>query len=240
MLAVKNSLTLPGWRDFEPAVALAFGGESAESKAVFDILLRSKANPDIHYGLSCKMRKELNRIRRDGRVTIELSNSSGQFWDRLAAQEITSANYKQHALEVGTTLINLVQRWHLAVSIHQHGSVDLARSSYLVLSWNNAGVYQLHQFPIVLPDPQTLRWHFPVKQVQGVDQQSRRLSGDDTHGALFEWYGESGGQLKYYPFASSATWESTPFSLEPLPNMEHGILAKVDAYFPKLWKAANL
>src|SRR5271154_3461943 len=80
MLAAENGKTLPGWRDFERSVALALGGIASESKAVFDVVL---ARPDLatpKFGLSCKMRRELNRVERDGRVTIEVSNSSGEFW----------------------------------------------------------------------------------------------------------------------------------------------------------------
>ena len=73
--------TLPGWRDFERAVALAFGGIAPENKAVFDVILTDSGRPEVKYGLSCKMRSELDRIDRDGRVTIELSNSYGKFWD---------------------------------------------------------------------------------------------------------------------------------------------------------------
>jgi hypothetical protein len=55
-------------------------------------------------------------------------------------------------------------------------------------------------------------------------------------GSLFEWYGESGGQLKYYPFSKDAIWSSERFKLEPLnKNIEYGILAKVASYLPKQW-----
>lgn len=43
MLAASNGRTLPGWRDFERAVAGVFAGESQESKYVFDVVL---SNPD--------------------------------------------------------------------------------------------------------------------------------------------------------------------------------------------------
>jgi hypothetical protein len=55
----------------------------------------------------------------------------------------------------------------------------------------------------------------------------------DRQGKIFEWYGESGGQLKYYPRVQDALWKSKPFRLEPLPpNNPHGILARVETYFP--------
>lgn len=238
MLAAKNGLTLPGWRDFERAVALTFSGQGSENKAVFDVLLTDEAQPTLKYGLSCKMRKELNRIRRDGRVTLELSNSAGQFWDQLAVKGITPANYRDHPQEAGVTLIKLVNRWHTAAGVDGGGSVNLAKSYYLVLSWNNAGLHQLHQFSLSLPDPSRLSWHCPTKRVQGLEQPARRIIGDDEAGTVFEWYGESGGQLKYYPLASTARWQSDPFRLEPLPDVEHGILAKVAAYFPDRWAEA--
>jgi len=39
MLAEKDGTTLPGWRDFERAVASSFDGEAQESKAVFDVVI---------------------------------------------------------------------------------------------------------------------------------------------------------------------------------------------------------
>ena len=239
MLATGGGRTLPGWRDFERAVALAFNGEGPENKAVFDVLLTDPEDGRMKYGLSCKMRKELGRISRDGRVTVELSNSAGQFWDQLALGGISVDNYKQRPQEVGTTLISLVRRWHTAVRDEREATLDLRRSSYLVLSWSNAGLYQLHQFPLQLPNPEELTWYSPTVTSKGVEKAARHINGDDAGGRVFEWYGESGGQLKFYPLASSATWQSELFHLEPLPDIEHGILAKVAAYFPEPWLNAQ-
>jgi len=68
------------------------------------------------------------------------------------------------------------------------------------------------------------------------------LRGKDDLGKLFEWYGESGGQLKYYPLVSNARWASDIFRLEPLlgENVEqYGILAKARTYFPEQWKSVS-
>jgi hypothetical protein len=230
---------LPGWRDFERAVALAFRGEAKESKAIFDVLLWREDTPDVKYGISCKMRGELDRVSRDGRVTIELSNSAKKFWAYLNARGINQTNYKEHPLEVGSSLIEVVKGWHQAVSLACGGNVELERSCYFVLSWNERLWYQLHQFPITLPSPNTLRWHYPIiKRGKGAGEVGRRLAGDDESGTLFEWYGESGGQLKYYPLANTATWASDLFQLEPLGDKEYGILNKAAAYFPQLWADA--
>ncbi len=236
MLQAERGLTLPGWRDFERAVALAFNGEAQESKAIFDVLLPSAASPHVRYGLSCKMRRELNKIERTGRVSIELSNSAGQFWDFLRAKGIDQANYRSRPSEVGHSLIEVVASWHHAVSSARGGAVNLAKSSYLVLSWNRAGYYQLHQFSLNMPDPHELNWSFPTKRS---GEAGRRIIGADATGTLFEWYGESGGQLKYYPLASSALWASEIFQLEPLRGTDYGILNKAAAYFPEKWLEAN-
>jgi len=226
----RNGRTLPGWRDFERAVALAFSGIAPENKAVFDVLLPDPDKPGVKYGLSCKMRGELDRIDRDGRVTIELSNSAKKFWAHLKTKKTDEKNYKRRPRQVGVALVELVGQWHHASSVEQGGEVDLAASSYLVLSWNKKGWYQLHWFALELPDPDQLVWKFPT---------AGHLSGDDGSGTVFEWYGESGGQLKYYPRADAAIWASNRFHLEPLPeNLEHGILAKVSAYYPNLWAEA--
>lgn len=236
MLAGKNGMTLPGWRDFERAVALAFNGEAQESKAIFDVLLPSEDRLPVSYGLSCKMRGELNNIKTKGRVLLELSNSAGQFWEHLRTKSIEQSNYRSRPLDVGVSLIEVVERWHDAVSIECGGNVDLSRSYYLVLSWNRAGHYQLHQFRLTMPNANKLRWHFPTNKNGSA---GRRLTGDDQTGTLFEWYGESGGQLKYYPLATNAIWVSEIFQLEPLGNIEYGILNKAASYFPEKWVVAN-
>jgi hypothetical protein len=236
MLADKRNpaMTLPGWRDFERSAALAFRGEAPENKAVFDVLLKDNAQPTIYYGLSCKMRGELNRIERDGRVTIELSNSSGKFWDRLHGSGINQSNYRNRPNDVGAGLLSLIGEWHRNFSDETGVEVDLSKSYFLVLSWNKAGWYQLHQFPLELPDPESLEWYCPLSTK--TQELSRRVVGNDEFGTLFEWYGESGGQLKYYPLANHAIWSSERFRLEPLGDVQHGIIAKAAAYFPEQWQ----
>lgn len=258
MLALANGLSKPGWRDFERAVAAALGGrppkgEGQEGKNIFDVAVPIAAG--LYKGISCKMRRELNRVlNRDHRVSLELSNSAQQFWDYLEKRGIDHSNYKERPAEVGIALIELVTSWHYAESSLNGGNIDLDESSYLVLSWNRGGDYQLHQFPIYLPDPTSLIWDFPyvdrnrnkkrgrkLKSItEDEEQEGRRIRGlDASGGTLFEWYGESGGQLKYFPLAETAIWSSPIFRLEPLPlpPSEYGLLAKVKQYFPKQWQA---
>ena len=237
MLASEDGLTLPGWRDFERSVALAFDGVASENKDIFDVRLADPQRVAVFFGISCKMRRELHKLDRDGRVTIELSNSAGKFWDYLSTMNIDQSNYRSHSANVGKALVELVSQWHQDASLGEGGNVDLSKSCYLTLSWSKAGWYQLHQFPITLPDPSGLTWEFPAYTRKGIQYPSRHLRGTDSKGVIFEWYGESGGQLKYYPLAEDALWESRRFRLEPIPaGQEHGVLRKARLYFTQRWE----
>lgn len=241
-LSNKQGSTLPGWRDFERTVALAFYGQAQENKYIFDVLI-PVGNGDIYYGISCKMRRTLNDTKRTGRVTLELSNSSGTFWEQLRKNGIHQQNYKDRPFDVAKALLEQEYQWHHAVGQQQGGNIDLSKSFYFALSWNLQGEYQLFKFALLLPSVDSLDWDFPEIEVNGEKKVSRRLRGKDRYGTLFEWYGESGGQLKYYPQATNALWQSQKFQLEPLPenwNEKHGILVKVKDYFPECWDAIQI
>lgn len=238
--ALKDGRTLPGWRDFERSVAAAFGGIAQENKFIFDVLIPDTKWKGISFGISCKMRRTLNDTKRKGRVTLELSNSSGKFWNRLAEKEIHHQNYRETPLKVAQALLTQENEWHAEVGLERGGQVDLSGSFYLALSWNLQGEYQLFKFALDLPSPSSLTWDFPSVVRNSIEQAGRRLRGQDEVGTLFEWYGESGGQLKYYPLVENALWKSDIFTLEPLPadwNEKHGIVKKARDYFPELWDA---
>ena len=233
--ALHGGQTLPGWRDFERSIATAFGGNAQENKFIFDVLLRDNSRENVYLGVSCKMRRTLNDTKRTGRVTLELSNSSGKFWRRLNEIGMHQRNYKSKPAEVAKELLDQEKEWHDEVGLKRGGLVDIAKSFYLALSWNEQGEYQLFKFSLALPKASSLKWDFPSVTDNGKERTGRRLRGQDKFGALFEWYGESGGQLKYYPLAKNALWKSDIFRLEPLPehwNEKHGLLARAKDYFP--------
>ena len=233
MLQVKGGGTLPGWRDFERAVALALGGSAQESKAVFDVILSGAKPPN--YGLSCKMRRELHRVGKDGRATIEVANAAGEFWDLIKTRGMSDVTYRDNCPAAGAALFDVVDGWHAAADHTKGGTIDLTKSFYLVLLWNKKGDYQLFQFALSQVDASKLAWSCPDTK----GKQGRRLVGNDGTGNLVEWYGHSGGQLKVYPLAKTAIWSSPIFKLEPLPSNIQSVLAKAKAYFPKKWKDAN-
>lgn len=223
--------TLPGWRDFERAVATVFNGESLENKSIFDVVVsapRSENRPK--YGISCKMRRELDRVNRDGRVTIEVSNAAGEFWDAIKAAGVKEHELERGASTAGIALRSVVQGWLANVSHETGGGIDISKSCYLVLLWNRTGEYQLFQFPLNIWNPDQLQWTALGS--------GRRLCGHDGIGNLIEWYFASGGQLKLYPLAASATWCSERFRLEPLPPKNASLVGKAKKYFPEKWSAA--
>ena len=82
--------TLPGWRDYERAIAAVFHGWAPENKGVFDVFVGSTVNDTTDYGYSVKS-KELGRagaiedLSTDGRVYMELSNSPAKLWTAVRA-----------------------------------------------------------------------------------------------------------------------------------------------------------
>jgi transcriptional regulator with XRE-family HTH domain len=231
----RGNTTLPGWRDFERGAAVVFDGEASEGKQILDIVFRTRTAEGKYYGVSCKMKQI--KVNDAERAYIELSNASKSFWRELEKRGLERSTYRQHPLEVGQIIINLVREWHKFIKIPGIGRVEIDRSKsfYLILSWDEStGLYQLHQLPLELPDPASLRWEFPPN-VRG---EQNRLVGYEESGRLFEWYAESGGQLKYYPRFSTAVWKSDAFRLEPLPpnSTPYTLLGKVEAYFPAHWR----
>ncbi len=179
-LVTKGGKTLPGWRDFERAFATVFDGEAQESKFIFDVLLSDAQRTGVYYGVSCKMRRTLNETLKTGRVTLELSNSSGQFWKALEQRGLNQQNYKRNPRLAGEVLIDVVRQWHAAVGIENSGGVDLSQSFYLALSWGKSGQYQLFKFPLTLLDTDTLTWDFPSVEIDEEEHSGRRLRGRIT------------------------------------------------------------
>jgi len=244
-LQEKSQHTLPGWRDFERAVALAFDGIALESKAIVDVVL--PLGNGTFYGLSCKSRAMLNDAKKPGgRVTIEVSNASGGFWDYLQHKGVTQANYLQedNPSIMGHALVELIERWHEEIDIAKGGLINTKKSSYLVLLYNKKQVYQLFQFPLAFPNADELTWSVPMRPSKDSSKapspRKCLVASDSNGGKVIEWYFHSGGQLKYYPLSTNATWTSTEFTLEPLPQgTKHGVLSKVEQYFPDIWNTIH-
>lgn len=212
--------TQPGWRDFERAVAEVLGGIAVEKKAVFDVLVPPLDYP-LPYGLSCK----LSAARRTPQILMELSNAHAQFTAHLQRLGINARTSPEQA---GEALIELIELWHQAAAT----MADIPRSSYLVLTHDSAFVqYQLLWYDLCLRfiEPSDLSWQFAGKRIFGVIDNL----------VIWEWYGWSGGQLKYYPLIEWARWVSKPFALEvpPVQNPNVTLAEKAARYWPEKWAA---
>lgn len=224
----------PGYRQFERIVADVFEGIAPENKGIFDVFLPI-AGTDTYYGISCKMRGELDKALKDnGRVYIEISNAAGEFMDRV--REKIGDDFLHKPADVGETLLSLITEWHKNAPKNSGYKVNLAESSFLVLLYNKKLKFGLYQYDLKLPKANKFTWSFPPPMRNNA-QGSRRLVGYLNDILAFEWYLHSGGQLKYYPLAKNARWYSEIFELEPLPeNIKSGVLERTKEYFPKKWK----
>lgn len=222
-----NQQTLPGWRDFERAVAFVFNAEATEDKGIYDVLL--SGNNNLQYGISCKMRGTLNLVLSKRYASLELSNAAGEFWDKIKQHNITPDNYDHYPAQIGYILLDVVNHWYQTVDFRRGGNIDNTRSFFLTLQWSKSPTkYQLFQFPILLPSADELVWEATGRQIRGNNQKGQKV---------IEWFGLSGGQLKYYPPIEDAIWQSSVFTLEPLPDIQDlRLWQKVQMYFPNQWK----
>lgn len=240
MLKANGRFTLPGWRDFERACALAFNGVAVENKFFVDVVFPLTTQPPTYYGIDCKMRRELRSAENRGIIYVEVTNAAKLLWSHLASLGITEANFRDEPDRAGHGLIQAVETLKKTSSAaYPDGMIDVGNSYYLVLLWHQSGDYQLFQLPLSLPEPDDLNWTCHIGSRQD-GSETTRLVGEYQNRVLYEWYGESGGQLKFYPQISSAIWQSEKFRLEPLPpDVEEGMIAKAKAYFPEKWSQVD-
>ncbi|MEO8355442.1 MAG: hypothetical protein ABI621_05990, partial [Chloroflexota bacterium] len=184
-----------GYRQFERIVADVFGGVAPENKGVFDVFV-PLSGTDMHFGVSCKMRGELNNALKDnGTVYIEMSNAAGKFMDKVK-QEV-GKNFQKYPNDVGQTLLSLISGWHNNVAKNTGYKINLAESSFLVLLYTKQLTFRLYQYELPLPEATNFTWTFPQPKSK-LTKDSRRLVGYHKDKVVFEWYLYSGGQLKYY------------------------------------------
>ena len=238
---MNNGGYLPGWRDVERTVAAVLGGTGSESKEVFDVTVSpAKTVFDVGFSVKCKnlsSPQAMTTIEKAGRVYMELANSPAKFWDALREKNLTEAFFKEklQANVFGDVVLRTVHSWHLAAAENQRRTsgreLNIEKSVYLTLSngtrvKNSENVYQWHSFPMRFPN--NIKWDFLS------DKCLRGFDPDYPSEALFDWYGVSGGQLKYYPRASNALFRSEQFSLKAPPALL--LLEKAAKYFPADWK----
>lgn len=205
--------TMPGWRDAERAFAAALNGVAPEGKGIFDVIIPAETR-SLPYGLSIKT----STIRNERHVLSELHNSLSKAHLLL---DHLGINWQTQPAEAGDALVRQVIGWH-EEEAHR---IDVPRSSYVHLvhdpTWTN---WRILWFPLSLLEPVGLTWA----------QSGRRIYGKTADGhTLWEWYGASGGQFKWYPRISDAVWDSGYFQLEPAARAT--LVDKAAAAYPDLW-----
>lgn len=228
-----------GWRDIERVAAIMLQGHGGEDKQVFDILIPSSSSENF-YGCSVKSKqlslKIFSKLDIDSRVYMELCNSPSKLWDPLKVENYFEADFTamRYPNEIGKIIIETVEQWHhdyanSFANLNPGKFIDINNSRYLTISYNNKNSidreYQIHSFPIGFP--KNIIWKYNSK---------RCLRGyDPAHPTetLFDWYALSGGQLKYYPKASTSIFKSPKFKLliSPKTTLED----KASRYFPDDW-----
>lgn len=219
---------MPDYLAFERVTALVLGGETNEDKGIFDVAVpRPGGRP---WGVSCKMTTE--QPAKNKTWFMELSNSAKKLND---AQTTASIDWKMSPREAGPVLIETVLSWHTAVE----ASYDVAASKYLLLTHDT----RWQRFEIACFDIDAINSTVcgPVDWVvEGRNIKSpSSVAGYITHPStgtkhrLWQWFANSGGQLKFYPPIGWEEWRTGPFALEDCPIKD--LKAKVDEYWPGKW-----
>ena len=220
--------SMPGFRDFERGLASVVGGSAAENKGVYDIIRR--ADSGASFGISCKMARFAPVAQQA--AFVELSNAAAKFRKHLLDQQI---NWVTEPGLAGPAIISLVTSWHQADA--NLLGLDLQASKYAVLSRSsNWQEFQLSTFPL------DLYGFNPIGDIEW-ESTKTRLDGfveiEDRRHLLWQWYPNSGGQLKWWPPLAWADWATDRFTLEQPPVILP--TQRAQEYFPNLWpKGFNL
>lgn len=236
-----DGTTRAGWREIERCIADWLNGLGGENKAIFDVIAPDSLNPSVCYGYSVKSKQLSNsmfdKLPIGARVYMEIANSPAKFWaeiKRLHGLEEADFRNQKHPSEIGDSVLSLVMKWHqegkaLFESHNKNTTLDLEHSCYLCVSYSKDTPsnrrYQIHSFG--LQYPKDITWKYTSDSC---------LSAYDTLGEkLIDWYGVSGGQLKYYPKANAAIFSTNVFKLLPPPK-QLSIKDKARIHFPEHFK----
>jgi len=230
--------TRVGWRDLERVVSELLDGKALEKKHVFDVLVPSTNPLGTVYGISVKSKclgrqRNIEMLDEDGRVYMELTNSPAKLWKPLKDMGIDENTFRKEtdAERIGISVIKTVHDWYLNSGID---AIDLERSVHLNVSYsdpkkNEERLYQLHSFKLGFP--KGIRWAFSSGAcLRGYDP-------SNPGQPLIDWYGLSGGQLKYYPRTSSALYKTPVFTL--LKPKVWRIEERSKVYWPSEWEALD-
>lgn len=236
----KNGSTRANWRQIERCVADLVNSTTNEDKNIFDVSAPDESNNSKFYGYSVKSKQlsknAFDNLSSDGRVYMEIANSPAKFWDDIEREHGLNEDAfrkKQEPQKIGNTIVQTVMKWHREGkqqfdSANNGNHLDLDGSNYFCLSYSQQDEpdekeYQIHIFS--LDYPENIVWKYTsAKCLRGYDPSDPKV-------ALIDWYGVSGGQLKYYPKAKYARYASPVFKLHSPPHIS--AIEKAKIYFPE-------
>lgn len=217
---------MPDYLAFERVTAYVCHGITTENKGIFDVTVPS-GDHRLDFGISCKM----TAVQPTTRPCwfMELSNSAKKFHDAFDAAGV---DWRSQPAKAGPVMVELVESWHRAVA----GEVDLEGSKYLLLTHDSRWInFEIACFDLNL---QRFDAHTSVEWcTEGRNGVVSSLAGYIVEGSrrhrLWQFFGNSGGQLKYYPLIGWEEWRSGTFQLEEPPV--HDLSKKVEEYWPGRW-----
>jgi len=240
----KDGTTRIGWRQMERVVAEFFKGKGDEDKSFFDVVAPYKSNKDIGISVKSKTlsKNQFDLLSTTGRTYMELTNSPQLIWDSLRQHHLSRADFKdpKKSGEIGNAVLDTVESWGLQAaavypSVFPGRILDLDKSLYLCISMS-APIpcapkllktipinrrFHIHSYKMQLPRP--VKW---TKHTELC------IRGWDVNGnALYDWYAESGGQLKYYPPTSDAIFASGIINTTIVPPLS--LAQNLKMYWPK-------
>lgn len=236
-----DGTTRADYRQIERCFAELLDGKSTENKSFYDfVTLANEGGGIAARGASIKS-KELENLNsypslRDSlRSYLELSNSAAKDWALCHSRGLDEAMFRSslRADEFGAAILDRqrIERETSQVTCIasiQGSNKTFVESDSVFISLlyspmvNGERSYLISSFHAVLPSPES--WQF----------KGRRLVGLDADGnPLYEWYGLSGGQLKYYPKISSRLHGTELFDLAAYRPVFQTLRAKIHNMFPR-------
>lgn len=223
---------MPDFLSFERVTAYVLDGTTNEDKGVFDVSVPGGACRDT-WGVSCKMAS--TQPRKNSCWFMELSNSAKYLTDALGAQGIDWPSSPEAA---GPILVATVGSWHEKV----RRAYDVEASKYLLLThdsrWCKFEVASFNIDVLTRVPAADIAWVVEGRTAAAGKPSSVAGYIDTGYGShrLWQWYANSGGQLKFYPPIGWEEWRTGEFELAKPPVRD--LKEKVEEYWPGAWPEA--
>lgn len=227
------------FRQIERCFAELLHGKSTENKSFYDFVVQSNEGGGIAVrGASIKSKEHENlnsylAQKMTMRSYLELSNSAAKDWAECRERGLSEEIFRNgtRADEFGQAVLDRqkVERQTSQSSYLNSipgGNKSFVESDCVYISLlyspmvNGERSYLVSSFHAVLPAPES--WSFKGKRLVGTDADG---------GVLYEWYGLSGGQLKYYPKIANRLHGTGLFTLADYKPAIQTLRAKVTELF---------